>query len=128
MPKGWGHGEIQGKGMMFPLCLGVQDVDVFVDCSYCTLHAGLRTTGRRNGKSTASLSLDQGLSIQTCPTTQPHVRHMDVFIRTGVWFVHIANNFGQNNESTAEQKEIFRHDSDELVKHAKDIEDQVNGL
>ncbi len=59
---------------------------------------------------------------------QPHVKHMDIFIRTGVWFVQIANNYGQNYEYTAEQKEIFRHDTDELVKHAKDIEDQVNGL
>lgn len=114
--------------MMFPLCLGVQDADVFVDCSYCTLHAGQRTTGRRNGKSTVSLSSDQGLSIQTVPTTQPHITHMDVFIRTGVWFFQIANNFGQNYESKAEQKEIFRHDTDELVKHTKDTENQVNGL
>lgn len=59
---------------------------------------------------------------------QPHVQHMDVFVRTGVWFVQIANNYGQNYEYTAEQKEIFRHDTDELVKHAKDIENQVNGL
>jgi hypothetical protein len=105
--------------MLFPLCLGVQDADVFVDCSYCTLHAGLRITRPRNGNSTASLSSDQRLSIQTVPTTQPHVRHTDVVIRTGVWFVQIANKFGQNHESTAEQKKTFRHDTDELVKHAK---------
>jgi hydroxyversicolorone monooxygenase len=59
---------------------------------------------------------------------QPYVKHMDIFIRTGVWFIQIANNYGQNYEYTAEQKDIFRHNPDELVKHAKDIEDQINGL
>ena len=59
---------------------------------------------------------------------QPHVKHMDIFVRTGVWFVQIANNYGQNYEYTPEQKETFRKDPVEMVKHAKDIEDQVNGL
>jgi hydroxyversicolorone monooxygenase len=66
-------------------------------------------------------------SIQTVPAMQPYVKHMDVFVCTGVWFIHFANNYGQNYEYTAEQKDIFRHDPDELVKHAKDIEDQING-
>lgn len=77
---------------------------------------------------------------------QPHVKHMDVFVRTGmiaswkpglalrtdlylaVWFVQIANNYGQNHEYTPEQKEEFRTDPRKLVEHAKSIEDQVNGL
>jgi len=67
-------------------------------------------------------------SIQTVPTMQPHVKHMDVFVRTGVWFVQIANNYGANHEYTAEQKEEFRRDPAKLVEHAKSIEDQVNGL
>ncbi|KAF2472585.1 FAD/NAD(P)-binding domain-containing protein [Lindgomyces ingoldianus] len=67
-------------------------------------------------------------SIQTVPTMQPHVKHIDVFVRTGVWFVQIANNYGQNKEYTDEEKDAFRRDPKQLVAHAKDIENQVNGL
>ena len=58
---------------------------------------------------------------------QPHVKHMDVFVRTAVWFVQIANNFGANHEYTDDQKQEYR-DPYKLVEHAKSIEDQVNGL
>ena len=59
---------------------------------------------------------------------QPHAKHLDVFVRTAVWFVQIANNFGQNHEYSDEHKAQFKKDPRELVVHAKDIEDQVNGL
>lgn len=59
---------------------------------------------------------------------QPFAKHIDVFVRTGVWFVQIANNFGQNKEYTDEERKIFRNDPSALVAHAKDVEDQVNGL
>jgi hydroxyversicolorone monooxygenase len=39
---------------------------------------------------------------------QPHVKHIDVFVRTPVWFVQIANNYGANHEYTEEQKAEFR--------------------
>ena len=58
---------------------------------------------------------------------QPHAKHLDVFVRTAVWFVQIANNFGANHEYTDEQKSDFR-DPYKIVEHAKSIEDQVNGL
>ncbi|CAN9091603.1 unnamed protein product [Alternaria alternata] len=67
-------------------------------------------------------------SIQTVPNMQPHVKHMDIFVRTGVWFVQIANNFGQNKEYSQEERDEFRKDPRKLVAHAKDIENQVNGL
>lgn len=67
-------------------------------------------------------------SIQTVPTMQPHTKHMDIFVRTGVWFVQIANNFGQNKEYDQKERDEFRHNPKALVAHAKDIEDQVNGL
>ncbi|KAF2194076.1 FAD/NAD(P)-binding domain-containing protein [Zopfia rhizophila CBS 207.26] len=67
-------------------------------------------------------------SIQTVPNMQPHVKHLDIFVRTGVWFVQIANNFGQNKEYTQEEKDEFRNDPKKLLAHAKDIEGQVNGL
>lgn len=35
-------------------------------------------------------------SIQTVPTMQPHVKSMDVFVRTPVWFAEIAGNSGDN--------------------------------
>jgi hypothetical protein len=84
-------------------------------------------------------------SIQTVPKMQPvidfpdlnrilytnylqHAKHLDVFVRTGVWFVEIANNFGANKEYSEEEKDLFRNNPEALVAHAKDIEDQVNGL
>ncbi len=42
--------------------------------------------------------------------------------------MQIASNFGQNKEYSQEERDIFRHDKKALVAHAKDIEDQVNGL
>lgn len=67
-------------------------------------------------------------SIQTVPNMQPHVKHMDVFVRTGVWFIQIASNFGQHKVYTEEEKETFRKDPKALVAHAKDIEGQVNDI
>jgi cation diffusion facilitator CzcD-associated flavoprotein CzcO len=67
-------------------------------------------------------------SIQTVPTMQPHAKHLDIFVRTGVWFVQIANNFGQNKEYSQEERDDFRRDPRKLLAHAKDIENQVNGL
>ncbi|KAF2641018.1 FAD/NAD(P)-binding domain-containing protein [Massarina eburnea CBS 473.64] len=67
-------------------------------------------------------------SIQTVPNMQPHVKHLDVFVRTGVWFVQIANNYGQNKVYSAKERDNFRNNPKELVAHAKDIEGQVNGL
>ncbi|KIW22105.1 uncharacterized protein PV07_12521 [Cladophialophora immunda] len=67
-------------------------------------------------------------SIQTVPAMQPFVRHMDIFIRTGVWFVSIAGNTQQNKEYSQEEKNKFRNEPSEMVKHVKFIEDQVNGL
>ncbi|EME39601.1 hypothetical protein DOTSEDRAFT_56930 [Dothistroma septosporum NZE10] len=67
-------------------------------------------------------------SIQTVPNMQPHAKHLDVFVRTGVWFVQIASNYGQNKEYDEKELDTFRHDPKALVAHAKDIEDQINGL
>jgi cation diffusion facilitator CzcD-associated flavoprotein CzcO len=67
-------------------------------------------------------------SIQTVPTMQKHAKHLDVFVRTGVWFVSLASNTGQNKVYSEEEREKFRHDPKALVAHAKEIEDQVNGL
>ena len=67
-------------------------------------------------------------SIQTVPNMQPYTKHLDIFVRTSVWFVQIANNYGQNKEYSQEERDLFRHSPEALVAHAKDIEDQVNGL
>lgn len=58
---------------------------------------------------------------------QPHAKHLDIFVRTPVWFVQIANNFGANHAYTDEQRQSYR-DPHAIVEHAKSIEDQVNGL
>ncbi|KAF2713802.1 FAD/NAD(P)-binding domain-containing protein [Pleomassaria siparia CBS 279.74] len=67
-------------------------------------------------------------SIQTVPAMQPHAKHIDVFVRTGVWFIQIANNFGQNKEYSEQERDHFRNNPAELLAHAKDIEGQINGL
>jgi hypothetical protein len=85
-------------------------------------------------------------SIQTVPGMQPHVKHMDVFVRTvreplcrccildtntldpqGVWFTTIAGNEGLNKAYSDEEKAKFRSDPDALVEHSKFIENQING-
>ena len=49
-------------------------------------------------------------SIQTVPTMQPYVKHLDIFVRTAVWFVQIANNYGQNKEYDDKEKSDFKKD------------------
>lgn len=66
-------------------------------------------------------------SIQTVPSMQPHVAHMDVFVRTPVWFVNIAGDTGDNKPYTAEQIKQFHEDPKALLQHAKSLEDVVNG-
>ncbi|KAG5205829.1 Sterigmatocystin biosynthesis monooxygenase StcW [Trichophyton interdigitale] len=67
-------------------------------------------------------------SIQTVPGMQPHVKHMDVFVRTGTWFAAIAGNQGGNSAYSDEEKERFRSDPQALVEHCKSWEDQINAL
>lgn len=35
-------------------------------------------------------------SLQTVATMQPHAKHMDIFVRTGVWFISLGDNTGAN--------------------------------
>ncbi|KAF8864560.1 flavin-binding monooxygenase-like protein [Acephala macrosclerotiorum] len=67
-------------------------------------------------------------SIQTLPNMQPYVKHIDTYIRTGVWFISIAGNNGAGEAYTEEQRNEFRADTKALMKHAKYLEDQINGL
>ena len=59
---------------------------------------------------------------------QPFVKHIDVYVRTAVWFISIAGNNGAGEIYTEEEREQFRDDTKALVKHAKYLEDQMNGL
>jgi cation diffusion facilitator CzcD-associated flavoprotein CzcO len=59
---------------------------------------------------------------------QKHAKHLDVFVRTGVWFVTLVENTGQGKEYSKEEREEFRNDPKAIVAHAKGIEDQVNTL
>lgn len=52
---------------------------------------------------------------------------MDVFVRTGVWFVKLADNYGNNHAYTDEEKVVFRTNKEALAAHASGIENQVNG-
>ena len=56
------------------------------------------------------------------------MEHLDIFIRTAVWFVQIASNYGQNYEYSCQEKSAFRRNKKRIVEHAKDLEDQVNGI
>lgn len=67
-------------------------------------------------------------SIQTVPTMQSHVKSLDVFVRTPVWFVDLAGNQGLNSEYTPEQQKEFRANPEKLVAHAKDLEEKVNAF
>ncbi|PMD35399.1 flavin-binding monooxygenase-like protein [Hyaloscypha variabilis F] len=67
-------------------------------------------------------------SIQTLPNMQPFVKHIDVYVRTAIWFISIAGNNGAGEIYTDEQREQFRADTKELVKHAKYLETEINAL
>ena len=65
-------------------------------------------------------------SIQTVPTMQPHVSHLDVFVRTPVWLVEIVTNFGNNHEYSDKDKQDFRDHPEKLVAHIKHLESLFN--
>ncbi|KAM5490130.1 hypothetical protein MaudMau93_002697 [Microsporum audouinii] len=67
-------------------------------------------------------------SIQTVPGMQPHVKHMDIFIRTGTWFATIAGNKGDNSAYSDEEKMRFRSSPEALIEHCKSWEDQINSI
>lgn len=59
---------------------------------------------------------------------QPHAKHLDVFVRSGIWFGILAGNSGSMaREYSAVEREAFRRDPNSLVEHARDLESQVNG-
>lgn len=65
-------------------------------------------------------------SVQTLPTMQPHVKHIDTFIRTPIWFISIAGNDGNSLPYGDEERIKFRKDIPEMLKHAKYLEDMIN--
>ncbi|MCJ1472259.1 hypothetical protein MMC13_000906 [Lambiella insularis] len=66
-------------------------------------------------------------SIQTVPTMQPYVKHLDVFVRTPVWFIQIADNFGNNHVYSDEERAYFRANPEKLLAHIKVVEEFFNG-
>ncbi|KAL4944982.1 hypothetical protein BDV06DRAFT_232163 [Aspergillus oleicola] len=68
-------------------------------------------------------------SVQAVAGLQPHTGHLDVFVRTPVWFGVLAGNTGAPAKvySDAERAE-FRTNPTALVEHAKNIEAEVNGM
>ncbi|KAI9642092.1 hypothetical protein NHQ30_009963 [Ciborinia camelliae] len=67
-------------------------------------------------------------SIQTLPSMQPHVKHIDVYVRTAIWFISIGGNDGSGKEYTPEEREKFRNDLPALVEHAKYLEDSISDI
>jgi len=59
---------------------------------------------------------------------QPHVKHIDTYIRTAIWFTSMAGNDGSGREYAPEEREGFRKDIPGLVKHAKYLENEMNSL
>jgi cation diffusion facilitator CzcD-associated flavoprotein CzcO len=67
-------------------------------------------------------------SVQAVAGLQPHARHLDVFVRTGIWFGVMAGNTGaQTRVYRDEERREFRDSPRALVGHAKAIEADVNG-
>lgn len=67
-------------------------------------------------------------SIQTLPAMQPHVKHIDVYVRTPVWFISIAGNDGRSKEYTPADREKFRNDLPALLEYTKSLENRINGF
>ncbi|KAF1850359.1 FAD/NAD(P)-binding domain-containing protein [Cucurbitaria berberidis CBS 394.84] len=65
-------------------------------------------------------------SIQTVPNMQPHVKHMDIFVRTGIWLADFSTMLGKSREYSQQERDEFRSDPQKLLAHAKDIENKVN--
>ncbi|GME64935.1 hypothetical protein GTA08_BOTSDO02290 [Neofusicoccum parvum] len=65
-------------------------------------------------------------SIQVVPTMQKHVKHMDVFARTPNWFVEIAGHHGNNRRYDPSERERFRKNPEELLRHIKETELMYN--
>lgn len=59
---------------------------------------------------------------------QPFVKHIDVYVRTAVWFISIAGNDGNGTAYTDEERTEFRSDMKKLVEHAKYLEGQMNNM
>ena len=58
----------------------------------------------------------------------PYVENLDIFIRTGTWFVQIADNFAQNHVYSAGEKEEFRNDPEKIIAHTKELDRYMNRL
>jgi len=52
---------------------------------------------------------------------------MDIFVRTAVWFVTMADNDGTNHPYKDEQKAVFAKDKKALAEHARYYENEING-
>ena len=65
-------------------------------------------------------------SLQIIPSIQLWAKSIDVFVRTPTWFSRIADNFGEYKPYTEEARRTFREDTQALISHAKDIEEQLS--
>ncbi|KAL4865147.1 hypothetical protein BDV12DRAFT_211218 [Aspergillus spectabilis] len=68
-------------------------------------------------------------SVQAVAGLQPHTKHLDIFVRTGVWFGVLAGNTGTPSKVYSEtERAEFKTNPTALVDHAKSIEAEVNGM
>ena len=67
-------------------------------------------------------------SVQLVPAMQPQVKRMDVFVRSGVWFVNIPSKYPQDYKYTTAETENFKKNPETLVAHAKQIENGLGGF
>jgi cation diffusion facilitator CzcD-associated flavoprotein CzcO len=65
-------------------------------------------------------------SLQIVTAMQPYAKHIDVFVRTGTWFSRIAENFGEYNPYSEDERASFRQDPETLVSHTKKIEEDLS--
>lgn len=67
-------------------------------------------------------------AIQIVPSMQPHVKNMDVFVRTPVWFAELGGHAGQNHNYEDEERQKLKDNTEYLLSTAKTIEGGLNGI
>ncbi|KAF2800321.1 flavin-binding monooxygenase-like protein [Melanomma pulvis-pyrius CBS 109.77] len=65
-------------------------------------------------------------SLQIVPSMQPHVSHMDVFVRTGIWFAPLVEEYEADYVYSEAERAAFIKDPLEIQEHIKMMEQKLN--
>lgn len=67
-------------------------------------------------------------AVQVLPAMQPTAKHIDTFIRTGVWFVKFGDEDGQDKIYSQAERDGFRKDPASVLAYAKEMGNAVSFL